>query len=355
MKTQHAAFQANISKWREAREHEARIAALISVVEIVVVVGEAVVTLGATSPNAVSSLSDLIENVQGMRETSEKVAEVKTKVDTLTDLEGKLKQVHTCAKKAQVWNLQRGITPEDPMEVVMGTAKKIDQVPATTLGNFDFYALQTLWEDFAMDQEETFKDLEAIPEPKIPGLGDYRMAVRKMIVRARNLIAAQKEHQEAQNAYMRAVLYSDHLNKREVQYSDKKMYDASDEEAAQALRLFLKDDQTAINRWLFLSLHEWALSRMYEIGVSYFPVQFKMHEELLDYQSTIASFESKLNNLTLKAPDCVKDPLIFSTKDEDSIFPGDWKKTLQEKQGVEFCITVDKADAKPFSYITEAR
>jgi hypothetical protein len=81
----------------------------------------------------------------------------------------------------------------------------------------------------------------------------------------------------------------------------------------------------------------------------------KMHEELLDYQATIGSFESKLNNLALKAPDPVRDPLVFSTKDEDSIFEEDWKTKLLDNRYAEFCITVDKAMAKPLSYIREAR
>ena len=50
-------------------------------------------------------------------------------------------------------------------------------------------------------------------------------------------------------------------------------------------------EKTAVSRWLFLSIHEWTLARIYAYSLSNYPVQLSISGNLIDYQTAVGVFE----------------------------------------------------------------
>ncbi|KAJ9646470.1 hypothetical protein H2199_002519 [Coniosporium tulheliwenetii] len=315
------AFQAEVKAYRKREETKARGAILITCVEVVAAIGIAAYTFGAATPKVAEAAGKLKAGAEKLKEVAKKAEGVKSKVDLIKDIVAKIGKMHEFAEKVRLWNQKRGIKPDDPVKRVAALAKgmKADKVPPTAFDTFDFFALKTQWDDFALDNEETFTALLKIV-PAIPRIREYHLCIKKTIVPARSLIAAQAEAHSAQDKYMRAELYTDLLNRRKEEYEDPAKFKTADAVTAQALKAYLADEKTVFSRWLFLSIHEWILARIHAAGLSSFPVQLTMDQNLIDYQATVARFETKLNSIKPTGPQQVKTPLAFSSTDKNSIF-----------------------------------
>lgn len=94
-----------------------------------------------------------------------------------------------------------------------------------------------------------------------------------MLVRTRSLIAAQRDAQEAEEAYLTAVAHAAALAEREKRYAEVRR--AAEAGAAgpslSAAKLFLEAELVAVSQWPFLAFHEWILTWVYANGLRVLP------------------------------------------------------------------------------------
>jgi hypothetical protein len=235
---------------------------------------------------------------------------------------------------------------------------------------FDWGELKASLDDFEIESEEWFKeDISRLPAT-VAGASDYHIALKKFVMRGRDLFTAQKDAQDLRNKLRQAVAYKELLETRSKGYElppPPAQEQTSDKKALEATKYILTKELQSVKRWLFVVFHERALAWAYLNGLATLPepVKFKISDSLSTIVTRIASFQSQIEDMskiaywqTRKSPKdyTQSEPLVISSDDPKTktFFDGNWMQTLEKEKLIRFAIDKSVASGLVHCYVTEA-
>jgi hypothetical protein len=355
-------FDKKFQEWKKARKREELLAAIVSSVECTIAICLTVYTFGCstpvTGPAAAKALNDikgvLMKAEVGMTASGDAV---KSKFEKLKDIGTTLAGVHEKAEKANELYKKYNAKKENPDPKVDDLTATMRTNDSPDLGHRDYYDLQLKWADFELDNEDSFKQLAKI-NPPLPNLDEYHLAVKRMILRAKTFLAAQKEENDARIRVQQSEKYQQLLDSRKQELRTGDEVKLPRDAAILAKKDLLDVEISTVSRWLTLATHNWTLSRTYEaalpalLGGTHLVPEMKSSS----YAQFASKFLTSLNEASAKSFDIIKVPFTFTTKDKVSIFNPNWKNFLVSNNLVEFQIQPGhpKLEGRTMAFITTA-
>ncbi|KAI0126857.1 hypothetical protein BJ170DRAFT_684436 [Xylariales sp. AK1849] len=353
-------FEKSVRDWREEQKRKAEIDMLVTGVQAIAAIGIAIYTLGATAGGAVASVGQAAEAVDKAKKAAKEAEKALTafqKIKLILEKIGKMKE-HT--EKAREFydkvraklNKKSGSTKSGP------DLSPSELVPPTDLDSVNYFDLLNQWDDFMLDNDALFTDLSQV-QPPIANVGEFQVAMKKLVGRARNMIAAQKELQSVEEKLRLALGHEQLCAKRQQDCMD---FLTSDD--GELLQVRMEQGLRTIHLQVFLLFHETFCAYAFETNIKAFPsnIIFGEDKKASEYMADIAILRTSHNeHVAQHPPMSTTKALKFRTPVDISgasniVFDPLWKDLLKSEGRVPFMIPIGHptCQGKCFTSVVQA-
>ena len=344
-------FKANLNRYEKEQKEKAQEEQIYLYLEIAVDVGLAFYTGPENLIKGGGKLSKAAQKTKNIESAIKKTQRLKN----IGELCGKFEKVHQVRDVAQTFahayfhpKNQAASSPDDikaRLDYCMQEVKSAD--------GFDWGEMKMMWDDFEIDNEATFKDMELIP---IQNKEDYHNALKKLVCRGRDWMVAQKEAQEVRRKATQAIAYQQLLESKKKEYVLHPQKRFTTALPLALVKAVLQSELDSARRSLFLAIHEWVLAFAYENGRVTLPKAKipRIDGTAAEFVSGVAKLETEMEKSVLKDWQPSPAPLMFSTSDRVSVFEPQWKMMLKSEGQVQFLIPFDLPRGQPYSYVKSA-
>lgn len=341
-------FQRSMTEWQAAQRDRAKWNLLFSIVKIVAAVAITVYTMGAASGGAVKSVEDAVRTTADAAKTGKEALDTWGKIKLIVERIGQMQKCMKSVQEAQEairrYKSKAGGTPRIEL---------LDVLPPMDTQAFDYFEMLNLWDDFILENETIFDNIKKL-DPPVENATEFRVAMKKVVGRARNMIAAQKELQTAEDKLRLAIQHQSLRQRRRDEWSS--LASLSEK---QLLDTRMLEGLTSMNLRLFLLFQDVFSAFIYETNSSEIPlnITFGNFKKMSEHKSDVAEFEAEYSRHFedyIRAT--IPQPLKFHTDQAESIFDQNWKDLLLNDGRVPFKIRVDNpvCKRKCFTSITKA-
>ncbi|CAI6097698.1 unnamed protein product [Clonostachys chloroleuca] len=352
-------FNTASQKWEEDRGSEAQAKSFFASVELIAAIAITVYTLGAASGSAVNSsmeVADAISMVKTAIKEERTDSAMKKAKKILSAIEKMNKGVDTAKK--YLLEAKAKIADKRKSGKTGASVSPSELLPPVQLDPVNYFELLNQWDDYMLDNDAYFAKVLKL-KPHISEADNFQLAVKKVVGRARNMLAAQKELQSVEDKMRLAMAHVELRAQRESECE--KLADSNtDAEVIQAkLELGLK----SIRLQVFLLFHEAFCAHAFEGNLTYFPTNLKFREDKLasEFFSDVAALKSlRGEHPGLHRLMATEEPLRFRTpssgaKSTTSIFDPLWMDLIISEGRVPFRIPTDhvKTQRKCLASITK--
>ncbi|KAF5641058.1 uncharacterized protein FTJAE_4240 [Fusarium tjaetaba] len=229
-------------------------------------------------------------------------------------------------------------------ESLSAAARTASEIITASSPPFDYFGLLSDLQEITVQVDEMFNVLKfKLGSDTIDGLEEYQSALKKMMIRGKTLIEAQRQMQLDMDAYLGAVAENALRSKRKADIERAAKEIASDTLPTHNHIGALNRSLVVLKRVVVLRLHQYLLrlrylsSRYSDISVSASP---EMSVDNLE--AAARNLVSQIDSLSYGAHNNQTVPRIeFSMKnDEDyNIFVPEWKTSLKENSEIPFLIS----------------
>jgi hypothetical protein len=300
---------------------------------------------GAAAPAVASAAANGIKAAKGAEETGIELSKIKAMFEKLKKC---FEQIQAVQKAIADLNKIDPTGDKAVRDMKSMTGRVLPLVDAKV----DFAMLKLNWEEFQVDMNARFSSMEETFK-SVDGYSDWKNATQKFILRAYAVISASKNFQEKYIALSRIQRDAARVKARQEQL--KRLAQQLNDEAELAAKqpkesgaaarvekrqlrltqLVTSASQRAVNRWLFLDFHQYALAIMYSTARKNFPVALSTNRPLKSLLADIVAFKQALSTAKKLSP--LSYPVAF--KASDGVVSGThWKSTITETKALSFAI-----------------
>ncbi|CAH0028163.1 unnamed protein product [Clonostachys rhizophaga] len=352
-------FNTASKKWEEDRKSEAQVKSFFASVKLIAAIAITVYTLGAASGSAVNSSMEVAYAIS-MVKTAIKEERTDSAMKKAQKILSAIEKMNKGVDSAQKYLLEAKAKIADKRKSgkTGASVAPSELLPPVQLDPVNYFELLNQWDDYMLDNDAYFAKILKL-EPRISEADNFQLAVKKVVGRARNMLAAQKELQSVEDKMRLAMAHVELRAQRESECE--KLADSNtDAEVIQAkLELGLK----SIRLQVFLLFHEAFCAHAFEGNLTYFPTNLKFREDKVasEFFSDVAALKSlRGEHPGLHRLMATEEPLRFRTpssgaKSTTSIFDPLWKDLLISEGRVPFQIPTDhvKTQRKCLASITK--
>ncbi|KAE9379807.1 hypothetical protein N431DRAFT_458800 [Stipitochalara longipes BDJ] len=350
LQTASYSFRADIKKWQEEEERKAVIDCAISVFEVVVAVGAACETGGATAPAVAGAGKKVVESAEKAAKAGEKAVVTWKKIKESYE---KIKKI-----TEQVQKVQTAINKFNKAGKTSGNAQK--DLTNTILPNLDagvdFTKLKLEWEENQVTMTAVFENLDA-DFKSMASYKTWKACTQILALRAYAQISASKEYQDRFIKWSRAVRDAERVQvhqkdlkiiaqklKDQAELDRQAKVDPKDPFSAERKQLRLKGlitniGQRSVKRWLFLDFHKYSLAIMYITARSKFPVSLSAARDLQDFLSDISKVLASMND-NHRFLSSLSYPIVFKAS-EGVVTTFGWSDTILATKSLPFDLPRD--------------
>ena len=258
-------FDASLKKYEEEQKQKAQEDEIFMWLEIAVDVGLCLFEGPGPLISGAGKLSKAAKRAKNIQSAIKKTQRLKN----IGELCGKFEKVHAVKGVVkdfyQAWKHPQAKNTSDPDDI-KGRLKTCMQEVRGTDG-FDWGEMKMMWDDFEIDNEATFKEMDF----DIPNKEDYRNALKKLCCRGRDLMVAQKEAQDLRREAAKAVAYQQLLESKKAEYVLDPQTKIKTAQPLALAKAILQQELDSARRSLFLAIHRWFLIWAYQNGRSSLP------------------------------------------------------------------------------------
>ncbi|RKL33538.1 hypothetical protein BFJ72_g10054 [Fusarium proliferatum] len=229
-------------------------------------------------------------------------------------------------------------------ENLSAAANTASEIITTSSPPIDYFGLLSDWEEIKVQVDEMFNVLKyKLGSDTIPGLEEYQSALKKMIIRGKTLIEAQRQMQLDIDAYLGGVAENALRTKRKADIQKAAKEIAGNTFPAHNHIDALSRSLVVVKRVAILRLHQYLLRLRY-VSSRYSDISISASPEMSvdDLEAVVRNLVSQVDSLGKGAHNNQTVPQIeFSTNnDKDrNIFVPEWKTWLKENGEIPFLIS----------------